>query len=144
MTDEVRRAGEHANVLSLRRIGYWKPAPSGIARNQADEWPDPASFVDASWDADLRDMVADYLDCGFVWRAFAGLSPCRLCGQSNGALELSDGAFLWPSGLAHYIRDHQVRLPAEFVKHVERFTGQLEDAAVDDAWWYSFAANGSQ
>jgi hypothetical protein len=140
MTDQVRPEGEHAGVLSLIRIGYWRPAPSGIPA----DWPDPASFVDASWDADLRDMVADYLDCGFVCRAFMGLSPCRLCGQSNGALELTDGTFLWPSGLAHYVRDHQVRLPGEFVQHVERFTDQLEGAAVDDAWWHSFAANGLQ
>lgn len=47
-----------------------------------------------------------------------GYSPCRLCGDNDGALELSDGVFVWPEGLRHYVVDHGVRLPQEFVSHV--------------------------
>jgi hypothetical protein len=49
-----------------------------------------------------------------------GLSPCRLCGQLNGSAEYTDGTYVWPEGLAHYVMEHDVRLPDEFVSHVRR------------------------
>lgn len=85
-------------------IGYW-------TGERAEGRPSPGRFVDAMWDADEREMVADYLDRGFVTRACMGLSPCRLCERPNGALELSDGVYVWPEGFSHYVRDHDVRPP---------------------------------
>ena len=38
-------------------------------------------------------------------------------GYSIGCLELSDGVWLWPEGLAHYVDVHGVRLPDEFVNY---------------------------
>ena len=73
-------------------IGYW-------TGERAEGWPSPGRFVDAMWDADEREMVADYLDRGFVTRACMGLSPCRLCERPNGALELSDGVYVWPEAI---------------------------------------------
>jgi len=32
--------------------------------------------------------------------------------------ELTDGVYMWPEGLAHYLEKHNVRLPQEFVDHV--------------------------
>jgi hypothetical protein len=65
-----------------------------------------------------------------------GYSPCRLCDNvTNGNLDLTDGSYLWPQGLAHYVRDHHVRLPAEFVAHV-RLRDELSDGVqVDESWW---------
>jgi len=40
-----------------------------------------------------------------------GYSTCRICGQLNGTSELTDGRFIWPEGLPHDVRDHQVALP---------------------------------
>lgn len=40
-----------------------------------------------------------------------------MCGNArNGTIEFSEGN-VWPSGLANYIKEHDVRLPAEFVRH---------------------------
>ena len=112
----------------LRLIGYW-------AGPTAPDWPDPKNFVDATWDRHERDVIADYLRCGFIYRAFGGLSTCRFCGQQNGALELSDGVWLWPDGLAHYVDDHSVRLPVEFVDHALDYLDRLGESDRDTEWW---------
>lgn len=120
----VRRAvTEH-----LVRIGYW-------ASPEAPDLPDPSRFVDPGWDPDEREMIADYLQRGIVARAYLGKSTCRICGQPAGSLELCDGDYLWPEGLAHYVEAHDVRLPARFIDHVHERAQELEEAEVDDAWW---------
>ena len=39
------------------------------------------------------------------------------CCYTTGWVELSDGVWLWPDGLAHDVEAHGVRLPDEFVAH---------------------------
>lgn len=70
-----------------------------------------------------RDRVVDYLRSGCVQRVQMGFSTCRFCGQPNGTAELTDGAYLWPEGLAHYLTDHAVRLSEEFAAFVIASTG---------------------
>jgi hypothetical protein len=122
----VVRTGRSA----LRLIGYWT-GPT------APDWPDPTDFVDPSWDQGERETIADYLRGGFVFRAFGGVSSCRFCGRENGALELSDGVWYWPDGLAHYVADHDVRLPSEFVEHTLVYLDLLGDSDRDVDWWHS-------
>ncbi|WP_240644078.1 hypothetical protein [Antribacter gilvus] len=80
-------------------------------------------------------MVADYLGGGHVVRACMGYSDCRFCGQRNGTLELTDGSFVWPEGLRHYLVEHGVRLPARFVEHVRSRIEGLETTDRDEQWW---------
>ena len=119
--------------MRLILIGYW-------AGRAGDGWPDPADFVDLSMDEFEREDVAAHLEHGVIARAFMGLSRCRLCGELNGALELSDGTYIWPEGLAHYVRDHSVRLPHEFVEHVASVGEGFDDAEVDSTWWRGLAS----
>jgi hypothetical protein len=114
----------------LIAIGFW-------ASPEAPELPDPRRFVDERWDPTERDMVIDYLRRGFVVSAYLGKSACRLCDKAVGSLQLSDGVFAWPDGLAHYLEAHDVRLPPRFVEHVSRRTEHLEAAAIDRDWWIS-------
>lgn len=111
-------------------LGYWR----GYA---ADAWPDPVDFIDSDWDEDDRDDVADYLGRGFVVRAYRGYSPCRFCGRDNGSMELSDGTYVWPEGLAHYLVEHSVRLPEPFVSHALTMIRAFESAGRDELWWRS-------
>jgi hypothetical protein len=101
-------------------------------------WDEGVAFRDAALD---RDDVADHLERGFAARAYMGLSPCRLCPQTNGALELTDGTFLWPEGLSHYVRHHAVRLPDTFLQHVISVRDALEAATADESWWQSLKAD---
>lgn len=113
----------------LKLIGYW------CGPGDAAGWPDPSRFVDPTWEDVERDNVADYLGRGFVVRAYMGYSPCRLCGKDNGCLELSDGVYVWPEGLAHYLTDHSVRPPEPFLLHALSMIDQFETAGRDESWW---------
>jgi len=66
-----------------------------------------------------------------------GFSTCRICGKSNGSRELVDSSYLWPEGLAHYVRVHSVRLPSEFIDHVREQQHDRDDSDLDPEWWQS-------
>lgn len=117
--------------MRLVLIGYWAgPDTSG-------DWPSPADFIDPAWDADDRSLIIDYLRQGQVARAYMGWSRCRLCGEANGDLELTDGTYVWPSGLVHYVEDHDVRLQQPFVAHAGARIDSIEQAERDEEWWAS-------
>jgi hypothetical protein len=109
--------------MTVERAEAW-----ARVREVARSWPDVNGFVDVSWPQDERQLVADYLERGTLVNQYRGLSDCRFCGQHNGSAELTDGAFCWPEGLAHYVREHKVRLPERFVAHVQASPFRLADA----------------
>jgi hypothetical protein len=115
-------------VNRLVLIGYWRS-------DEQSDWPDPAALVDTEWDETERDLVALYLSSAFVPWAGMGYSKCRICGQPNGAAEFSDGVYVWPEGLAHYVADHSVRLPAVVVQHVKERLAAFDFDAVDRESW---------
>ncbi|MDP9442121.1 MAG: hypothetical protein M3P34_08095 [Actinomycetota bacterium] len=116
-------------MTRLVRIGYWRGTTS-------PNHPDPADFVDETWDERDRDQVAAYLQSGTIPWVGAGFSPCRICGAPNGSAEFTDGTYIWPEGLAHYVEVHHVRLPEEVLAHIrQRWDELLEAAVVDDDWW---------
>lgn len=121
-------------------IGFWKDAAEPY-------WPDVHDFVDQTWDPAARAAVAARLRAGREVRQFRGHSTCRFCGLQNGTAELSDGTYLWPEGLAHYISDHQVRLPQPSETHFLTAAGHTEDAAAsgrvaeaDETWWLAMGS----
>ncbi|GHH82592.1 hypothetical protein GCM10018781_67830 [Kitasatospora indigofera] len=117
----------------VRLLGFW-----GTPENRT--LPDPAGLVDAAWEESERHWVSDYLDHGQVAGFSMGVSRCRLCACVNGSRDLTDGYYLWPEGLGHYVLDHGVRLPAEFVEHIGHRLQALEDLARDSSWWPRNAA----
>jgi hypothetical protein len=124
----VSRLPDGAGAARLTLLGYWSgPESSG--------WPDVQRFVDPDWDADERALVWSYLNHGLVARAYLGPSFCTICGAKNGSLEFTDGRFIWPEGLAHYVREHSVRLPREFTDHARARTREYEETPKDDTWW---------
>ena len=116
-----RRHGRATAPSKLRLIGYWR------GEFEPGRWPDARWFVDRSWPSETRELVADYLRRGRTLKQYRGLSPCRFCGRHNGSKELTDGTYCWPEGLAHYLIQHDVRLPSEFVAHVESSTELPDD-----------------
>ena len=58
--------------------------------------------------------------------AYCGPSWCRLGCSGHpsdiGAQDLTNGIYLFPEGLAHYVRVHAVRPPYDFLEHI-RATG---------------------
>lgn len=120
----------------LVAIGYWR----GEGRPNL---PNATDFVDASWDEDERFEVIAHLEHAMIVRKQMGCSRCRFCGALNGSLELSDGTYVWPEGLAHYLREHDLRLPQMFVDHVRAFAERWEEAAYAWDWWRGFVSTRS-
>ena len=106
-------------------IGRWR-------REGDADWPDPADLSDPSWDVDERSLVATYLEAArpspdFMIRtvpdgSFEIGERCQLCGGDEVITfdYLTDGTYVWPEGLAHYVKIHSVRLPSRVVDHILR------------------------
>jgi hypothetical protein len=110
-------------------IGYWRSA-------EEPAWPDPRDFVDDEWDPNEREIVGEYLDRArpVPW-IYCGSSGCRFCGADVGGGEYTDGVYLWPEGLSHYVTVHGVRLPAAVVRHiVEQFSAAIPERIDWNDW----------
>lgn len=104
---------------TLIRIGYWRS-------EQRPALPHPSRFVDPSWDVDERDLTIEYQRGGLPVVHMMGYSACRMCElKENGTSEFTDGTYLWPQGLAHYVQEHEVRLPAVFAEHAVPAASQI-------------------
>lgn len=92
-----------------KALGYWS------------EDVKPQDYVDKSWDTAQRNAVVEYLDFSaqskvlYRWR---GSSRCRFCNIRNGSQCFTDGTYVWPSGFGHYLMEHGVKPPQEFIDHV--------------------------
>jgi hypothetical protein len=129
---------EGVAIVDLVRVGFWKS--DGFARlvppvkNKAldvfvglvgalVEAPLPSVFdhIDHEWEPKERDAVIRYIsDERFRGEAQLGDSTCRVCGKHNGSADFHDDRYLWPEGLAHYLKLHGVRPPPAFVRHALR------------------------
>ncbi len=101
-------------MLNLKLIGYWRSS-------YEPNWPDPAWFVDELLTKSEISMTVEYLKQGtYLPYAAGGYSWCRFCCDDMrlGNREQTDGKFLWPEKLWHYVECHNVRLPEEFVNEV--------------------------
>lgn len=104
-------------------IGRWR-------REDDADWPDPADLVDPGWDVDERSLVATYLEEGRaspvveIRRSPDGSvevgSRCQLCGADDtfSLAYVTDGTYVWPEGLAHYVETHSVRPPSRVLDHI--------------------------
>jgi hypothetical protein len=119
-------------VTNLRDLGLWRSP-------QRPDLPDPATLVDPSWDGAEKREVEYYPSNGSRGRAYMGYSDCRICGEQNGSGEFTDGTYIWPEGLGHYVSAHGVRLPADFVSHALGQRRQIDEGPRDESWWLAAA-----
>jgi hypothetical protein len=118
----------------MKRIGYWIES-----LRDRDYFP-PQEFV-GDLPTELRLLVADYLDRGQEYGSYRGVSWCRFfCDHPMGHRELTDGSWVWPEGLSHYVRDHRVVLPDEFISQVQsgmppQAREHWESSSLDDGYW---------
>jgi hypothetical protein len=106
-------------------LGFWfhERAPDG--------WPRPQRLV-SRWRPRERAAVLRYLRSGAELVRYAATALCRFaCGVRHvGRRDLTDGAFVWPEGLAHYVECHSVRLPERFVAHVLARRGEVGEVVL--------------
>ena len=97
--------------MARKRVGFFRELPHGD--------PDGPSLHDARRESAAEDEAAilGYLARGAVH----ALSPGPVwdvldeSGPVGTASLLTDGEWVWPEDLAHYVEKYHVRLPAEFV-----------------------------
>ena len=90
----------------MRKIGFW----SGFSEKN-DKYPDVYDFIDDNWNTEDKQRVLDWLEKHKVKNGGAmGFSVCRICGVNNGSQEFRSKEFIYPEGLIHYIRDHNIRI----------------------------------
>jgi hypothetical protein len=101
---------------SLIAIGYWQS-------ESLPELPHPKDFQNDQITPDERKFLIDYLGKGKVVMMYLGYSFCRFkCGTPDhemGNSCLTDGHYIWPEKLSHYIREHNVWLPESFIFHAK-------------------------
>ena len=101
-----------------RLVGFWRDPHAP----RTATLPDPRDLVDPTWSRAERRRLARYLQQGRLLHDFQGFSWCRFrCGVSDrrmGHRDLTDGVYVWPEGLPHYVKAHAVRLPDDFLAHV--------------------------
>lgn len=104
----------YTNVLEFKReevmknlipIGYW------YSKREPD-LPMPTESII------FDPKVVEYLKAGTVKHQWKGFSSCRICGVPNGSKCLTDGKYIWPEGLAHYVEEHGTSLPEEFLNDI--------------------------
>lgn len=92
------------------------PSPgSTIERTTLADW------VDEETDPQATRRVAHYLQAApVVMAAQAANETCDICGSEigNSSAWKSDGAWVWPEGLEHYVSSHAVRVPDSFYRHM--------------------------
>src|SRR5262245_55944011 len=121
--DRLTRGWRNVERRSLsgapRMIGLWTMAADHPESHL--DYPHPTSLVDCIWEAVRRDRIVAYLRGGHTRVRFMGSSFCRFdnCNHDQrdtlGSTDLTDGQWIWPKGLSHYMADHGIRLPDAFV-----------------------------
>lgn len=94
--------------VQLARIGYW----------YSKHEPNLPHPIEGFWDASTKKRVVEYLKAGDTAVRWRGWSNCRVCDEHNGSQCLTDGTWVWPEGLAHYVEAHGTQLPPLFVAWV--------------------------
>lgn len=93
------------------REGYW-------ANEHNTKLPIPQGSIFA-WDGQEKFLVhLDRIEALAKRVAYRGFSVCRLCKKGNGSEDFTYQGWTWPSGYAHYIRDHNVRPSLAFQEFI--------------------------
>lgn len=136
--EEMNKPHILEKTMTKFRVGYWRGTGRegwGVDKPTIIDYPDcpkVEDFIDPTWNKEERNKVVEYLGLGDELHRWCGYSTCRICGKhDNGDACLTDGKWVWPSGLAHYLMKHAVKPPQEFVDHAlknfDTFKQQWED-----------------
>lgn len=116
-------AGRSPRDDKLIPVGYWYS-------DREPELPMP----DSNESMEHEEEIARYLRSHKEINRYRGSSTCRICGdRRNGSTELSDGTYIWPQGLAHYVEEHKTTLPAEFIEHILANPAEVNPEAEEQA-----------
>lgn len=92
-----------------RREGFWGSGNQPEALSEA--WEGRDAFL----------VALSVLERHAERVRYRGWSNCRVCGCVNGSDTFHAKGWQWPSGFAHYVRDHNVKPSDDFIAMVTYF-----------------------
>lgn len=103
--------------MPLKRVGFFREVYERWTSRDTQRMPSLRAAVREEPHPD-EGRIVEYLreGCGLAW--CGGVFPDVLNPHSGVMLSpdyLTDGVWLWPGELAHYVAEHHVALPDEFV-----------------------------
>lgn len=116
-------------IAQLKPVGFWYS-------DQEPHLPHPREYVDPSWDIAERERAMAYLErCYQPPNIYFGYSWCRLGCPAEppdiGTQDRTDGTWVFPEGLLHYVRHHALKPPAPFLDHMRKLEFQVPDLATE-------------
>lgn len=109
--------------MQLKAIGFWHSDDESLFIH-------PKNCIGNFSSDEERQKLINYLEHGHYLIDYMGYSYCRLCSietQEMGASEQTDGIWVWPEGLKHYVEKHSVLLTNEFMEHAKSNNWQVPD-----------------
>lgn len=95
-------------MKKLQRIGYWNSA-----NEEEYIWPQEITSKEIP---PYKNNLVGYIKQGVPCIEWRGWSTCRICKEHLGTYCLTDGIWIWPEKLDHYIEKHNIILPDEFIQ----------------------------
>lgn len=112
-------------------IGYWAESSDPMKDSYEKRGvylPWPGDYLDPEWNGHERNMVTAHLRDSPDLARHRQHGQCRICGVLCGSTDKTDGTYVWPVGLAHYVETHSLRPPPEFVHHIIRYNNVKKHA----------------
>ncbi len=108
---------------NLYAIGFWKDS-------ETSKYPKPKV---KAVPMERHIEIAEHLEKGTVAQSYRGISSCRVCGCMNGSTDMVTRHFVYPAGLSHYIREHNVHLPEWATKLLlEEIDGKIANLTTEE------------
>lgn len=114
--------GDESNLFE-----EWPHQWFGLWRDRRDYGAEPQDIpllediADPTWNPPDRGELVRYLaQCPVSIASPLPRSVCPLCGErlDGPSSQRSDGTWVWPSSLPHYVERHHVRLPDRMVEYI--------------------------
>jgi len=98
-------------------FGFWK-----ASELDSEELPWVHDFTDENWNPKDKERLLAYIyNCPLVIVSGSIRTKCLLCDDELASSDfVSDGEWLWPKDLTHYMMKHFVRLPDKFIEHIRK------------------------
>lgn len=72
-------------------------------------------------------MILQYLKSAHKMSWVASVRECEICGKTAGPRTyLTDGFWVWPLWLCHYVEDHNIKLPDDFINRIILNHGKVD------------------
>ena len=95
----------------MNLIGYWQSS----SRDEQTLIHPRILVKERPYDDNEKAAIVRYMQLGVPCNHYRGFSGCRICGKILGTHERTDGKWVWPDKMDHYVDEHNIALPEEFL-----------------------------